>query len=237
MDKKTSTKLKSKPTQLEFFGKASKSYGGELLKKRKGRCLGGRPLSTKHSIHLVLRSSKATGVWSFRIPKNSKRIKEIIEKFALKYGIRILSIANVGNHLHLHIKIPSRRAYKAFIRATTSAIAMAITGVNRWTKEKSSGRTANSISNSPSITKGTVHTLKSTQSESSQSKSKIKKDSFWDLRPFTRIVQGLKSFLSLEDYILLNQLEGFGVKRSQAKMILKFEGPKWARSFLRTAPT
>ncbi len=221
INKKTSAKPKSKPTQLELLPKASKSYGGELLKTRKGRAHG-RPLSTKHSMHLVLRSSKAGGAWSFRIPKNSQKIKEIIERFALKYGIKILSIANVGNHLHLHIKIPSRWAYKAFIRATTSAIAMAITGINRWTKKS---------------TKNTNANAEVLESSGLRKETRESREKFWDLRPFTRVVVGLKSFLGLEDYILLNQLEGFGVKRSQAKMILKFEGPKWARSFLRTAPT
>jgi hypothetical protein len=48
--------------------------------------------------------------------------------------VLILSFANVGNHLHLQIKLSNRFAYKPFIRAITAAIAMAVTGWSRWTK-------------------------------------------------------------------------------------------------------
>ncbi len=42
-------------------------------------------------------------------------------------------MANVGNHLHLQIKLSNRYTYKKFIRAVTSAIMMAVTGINKWT--------------------------------------------------------------------------------------------------------
>jgi len=47
-------------------------------------------------------------------------------------------MANVGNHLHLHIKLTHRLGYKPFIRAITSAIAMAVTGTSRWKPLKKS---------------------------------------------------------------------------------------------------
>ncbi len=119
--------------QTKLFKDEPKAYGGDLLKKRKGR-RGPRPLDTKNSMHLVLRSTHAKGVWSFRSSGNSKKISLIMRKFALKYGVKIFSVANVGNHLHLHIQLGSRYGYKPFIRATTAAIAMAITGVSRWKK-------------------------------------------------------------------------------------------------------
>lgn len=66
------------------------AYGGELLKTRKGRAHG-RPLTTRSSMHLVLRSSKAKGAWSFTKFDNDYKIHEIIERFAQKYGVKILS--------------------------------------------------------------------------------------------------------------------------------------------------
>jgi REP element-mobilizing transposase RayT len=89
-------------------------------------------------MHLVLRSSKARGEWSFRRAKNRRKVEEILGKFSRKFAVRILSIANVGNHLHLHIRLTTRQTYKPFIRAITAAIAMAVTGRNRWTKKSSS---------------------------------------------------------------------------------------------------
>lgn len=88
-------------------------------------------------MHLVMRSSLAKGAWSFRQPKNRGCVNRIIEKFSFIYGVRVISMANVGNHLHLQIKLSNRFGYRPFIRAVTAAIAMAITGRNRWTHGKS----------------------------------------------------------------------------------------------------
>lgn len=120
--------------QLQLLKPESKSYGGLLRNRRKGR--GARPISTKESMHLVLRSSKAKGDWSFRKKANAEKVEFILKKFSKKYAVRILSIANVGNHIHLHIQLIKRLTYKPFIRAVTAAIAMAITGVSRWSKSK-----------------------------------------------------------------------------------------------------
>ena len=95
---------------------------------------GSRPLATKNTMHFVLRSSKAKGAWSMARPQNRKKIDQIARKFAQKYGVRILSVANVGNHLHFHIQLTNLFTYKPFMRAISGAIAMAVTGVNRWTK-------------------------------------------------------------------------------------------------------
>ncbi len=107
-------------------------YGGILLNKRKNRTYA-RPISTSKSMHLVLRSSKSVDEKSFKTPKNRKLIGEILAKFSIKYGVHIISLANVGTHLHLHIKIAKRTGYLRFIRAVTSAIAMGVSGRNRRT--------------------------------------------------------------------------------------------------------
>lgn len=117
--------------QSSMMPKGQKAYGGSLLRTRKGRT-GPRSISTKYSMHLVLRSSQAKGKWSFRI--HSLRIKKLINKFSVRYGVRVMSMANVGNHIHLHIKLSNRHTYKAFIRGLTSSIAMAVTGFSRWNK-------------------------------------------------------------------------------------------------------
>lgn len=172
--------MKSRQTNL--IRKMTSAYGGSLMTKRKGR-VGGRPLATRHSMHLVLRSTKAKGEMSFRRTKNSKAIGAIVGKFSRKYGVQVLSLANVGNHLHFHIKLGNRYAYKPFIRAVTSAIAMAVTGVSRWKPGEGS--------------------------------------KFWDYRPFTRVIDGgLKAFLSVRDYVRINQLEGAGFVREVARIVV-----------------
>lgn len=165
--------------QLHLLKPESKSHGGILRNKRKGR--GARPISASESMHVVLRSSKAKGEWSFKRKENSKKIDRIIKKFSKKHHVGVKQVANVGNHLHMDIQLAHRRSYKPFIRAITSAIAMAITGVSRWTKRK------------------------------------IK---FWDYRPFTRVIKSWRAKLALRDYIMINQLEGIGNSRIEARFIV-----------------
>ncbi len=121
--------------QIALLKNQNKAYGGELMKTRKGR-QGPRPLDTRNTMHLVLRSSKAKGLWSFNRPENYKKIKAILAKFTTKYGIQILSMATVGNHLHFHIKLTNRHTYKPFIRAVTASIVMTVTKKSRWNKAK-----------------------------------------------------------------------------------------------------
>lgn len=168
---------------MALLKKPNLSYGGTLLNTRKGRSHG-RPLDTRHSMHLVLRSSKAKGMFSFKKHNNSSAIQKIVDRFSRKYGVQILSLANVGNHLHFHIRLSSRQSYKPFIRAITAAIAMAVTGVSRWSQSKIDGK-------------------------------------FWDYRPFTRVVVGFKNFLNLRSYIQVNELEGLGVDRLTAYVMIK----------------
>jgi len=123
--------MRRRNPQLKLLKDMPKSYGGELLKTRKGRSQS-RPIDTRRTMHLVLRSSKAVGEMSFWKPKNKNRVRRIAYGFARKYGIKIYSMANVGNHLHFHIKLSNRFTYDRFIRAITAAIAMAVSGASRW---------------------------------------------------------------------------------------------------------
>lgn len=125
--------MKRKPAQLNLLKKENLSFGGDLMTTRKGR-MGVRPLATRNSMHLVLRSTKAKGTWSFTRPQHRKNIEKIVSRFSRKYGVRVLALANVGNHLHFHIQLTSLLTYKPFIRAVTAAIAMAVTGYSRWNK-------------------------------------------------------------------------------------------------------
>lgn len=111
-------------------------YGGRFRNTRYGRSRG-RPLSNKQSMHLILKSSRAVGRYCLRQGgrgKNFHKVQKILEKFAAKYEVTIHRWANVGNHLHLHVTLRDYNGYKPFIRATTAAIAMAITGASRWKK-------------------------------------------------------------------------------------------------------
>ncbi len=85
-------------------------------------------------MHLVLRSSKAKGKLSFLTSENKTLIDFYVKKFANQFRIRILGLANVGNHIHLHLKLSNRFFYKSFIRALNSAIVTGIRKLNSWIK-------------------------------------------------------------------------------------------------------
>lgn len=107
----------------------STSFGGSLLKKKAHRHA--RPVSSKQSMHLVLKSTKATGRYSFRYGQNAANIKQLIESLCSKYGVKLIKFSNNFNHLHLHAKFSSRVTYLRFIRTITAKLAMLVTGTKK----------------------------------------------------------------------------------------------------------
>jgi REP element-mobilizing transposase RayT len=115
--------------QAHFFPKNPTTYGGDLLKTRAGRRRP-RPLSTRSTMHFVLRSTLATGPRSFRRPENAREFRALLAKFSAENGITVHSAALPGNHIHLHLRLKNRHTYKAFIRAFAAAVALALGGRN-----------------------------------------------------------------------------------------------------------
>jgi REP element-mobilizing transposase RayT len=124
-------------TQTNFFDKDTKKrysrtqHGGM---KSKGRRKLERPLSTKNWIHLVLKSDKAIGKLSFPHAPNKIAVQKILKDKARKFGVSIADQANVGNHIHLKIRITSRTSFQRFLKAVTTLIARKITGARRGKK-------------------------------------------------------------------------------------------------------
>ena len=189
--------------QLKFMKAEKSEYGGELLKRRAGRKRG-RPLLTRETMHLVLRSTKATGIWSFLKPRNDKNVRRIVSKFAAKYGVQIVGIGNAGNHLHL--QLTSRYTYKAFIRAVTGAIAMAISGRNRWTVNDGTNASHSTLTGAIGILRQAVPHFK-----------------FWDYRLYTRVAKTFTEYTKLKNYVRINSLEGLGYSRDEARTIVAAE--------------
>jgi REP element-mobilizing transposase RayT len=115
------------------------SHGGGLYAgKRKLE----RPLSKKKWIHLVLKSDKARGPLSFKTPINKIAIQGILKAKARKFGVKIADQANVGNHIHLKVKIHSRELFQKFLISVTGLIARTVTGAR---KGKAFGRFWNEL--------------------------------------------------------------------------------------------
>lgn len=123
--------MKSKNLLQRKFPVHFSTYGGRYRNTRRGRSKP-RPLSIRYSMHLVVRSTRARGDWSFWRLHNRRQIDRILTKFSKTHRVKIISTANVGNHLHLHLRLFNISGYKRFIRAVTGSIAMAVTGSTRW---------------------------------------------------------------------------------------------------------
>ncbi len=115
--------MRQRPAQLLLHQnfKIRRNFGGSLLKKSHAKTA--RPFSSKETLHLVFRSTMATGKNSLLHPFNARKVEKIILKQAYKWGIKIYELANVGNHIHLLVLAKERRLFKAFIRAVTGLIA------------------------------------------------------------------------------------------------------------------
>jgi REP element-mobilizing transposase RayT len=103
-----------KQVSFAFLRDYKKEFGGSLLQ---GKRKSARPLSTKHPIHLILKSSGN----SFFNPSH-RAIEKAIREHAQKYHIKIYDLALNWSHIHLLVRIASREHYKAFIRTLTAEL-------------------------------------------------------------------------------------------------------------------
>ena len=64
-------------------------------------------------------------------PAHCDRIHDFTAAVASRWGIRIYRYANVGNHIHLLIRVPSRAAWQRFLRELAGGIAIIVTGAKK----------------------------------------------------------------------------------------------------------
>ncbi|MFZ4402906.1 MAG: transposase [Pseudobdellovibrionaceae bacterium] len=132
MSRKKSKTRRSRSQQLsldERLTKPLKEFGGSLLKKSNAKVA--RPISTKHAMHIVLRSDPAKGTYSMLAANRSKKIQRIIWTQARRCGVRIYEYANVGNHLHILLRLSRRDGFRNFLRSITGLIARLVLGAEK----------------------------------------------------------------------------------------------------------
>jgi REP element-mobilizing transposase RayT len=107
----------TKQGTFEGQKKPKDSFGGSLLKNSHAKTR--RPLDSKLPIHLAMRSDWA----KMRLPKYFSKVNQTVREVCQKHGVSIYQYTNVGNHLHMIIKIPARPKWAAFIRELSGRIA------------------------------------------------------------------------------------------------------------------
>lgn len=113
-----------KQTRFPLLSKGPFSFGGALaVGVRKTT----RPVSTKQTMHLVLRSEMAKGRYSLLLPKNARLFHHLMSIYANRFDIRIYNFAIVGNHAHLLVRAKSRRGFQNFLRVFPGQLAQRLT--------------------------------------------------------------------------------------------------------------
>lgn len=129
-------KAAPKPKQLSFSGlpQTSDRFGYSDTKGRQRTTVASRqarPITLKTSMHVILKTQHAKGEWSFLKGQRRQLIKNLVLQVADQFHVKLLSGANVGNHIHLHLKFTKRAQYKAFIRVLTARIAFLVTRASK----------------------------------------------------------------------------------------------------------
>ena len=169
--------------QVSLFPALKSEFGGSLLRSNAKVA---RPLHTKKSIHLVLKSKFAIGRHSLLAPKHILEVDRIVRSQAKACGIKIYHFINVGNHLHLVMKIKNRVLYARFIRAISGLIARLVTG-----RERAKAKIISS-------------------SKDSAIPTKFK---FWQARPFSRVVSWGREFNTITKYMNKNRFESEQIQK------------------------
>jgi REP element-mobilizing transposase RayT len=164
-----------------FKNSANASHGGDLSKGKRKTF---RPIDPKQALHVVLKSSKAKGEFSLLHPRHCNALDSFVRKTAKKWGVRLYRYANVGNHLHLLVQVPTREAWKRFSKELSGGIAQIVTNA-----QKGSALPRNNEPTTPESAKR----------------------GFWDHLLFTRIVLFGRDFNSIKKYFIKNFFEAAGV--------------------------
>lgn len=114
--------------QASFFDPAPRSHGGALSAGREKKA---RPIVTKRPMHLIVRSSRARGAWSFLRKRHQAGIALHLEKTARRFGVKVHRLVNVGNHLHLLVQAKRRDDFQNFLRVFTQGVVFLVTGARK----------------------------------------------------------------------------------------------------------
>lgn len=82
-------------------------------------------------MHVVYRSARARGVWSFLNPRHKLAIHALALDLAEHYDSRLVMFVNAGNHLHLALRFPSREKMQAFLRVFGQRLMFLVTGARK----------------------------------------------------------------------------------------------------------
>ncbi len=190
--------LKSIQTQFQLASQPHHlKYGGVLRQKRLGR--GRRTLSCKDSLHVVFKINKIVlRTQSLRTHQNFKHCREIIQKYADRFFVKIEQISIQGDHVHCLVRTSRRSLFHHFFRVAAGQIAQQFEKTDKL-REVIDARGYG--------LKNVTDTQKNKKDDETKTKRKL---SLWKYRPFSRVVRGYKAYKIVRNYIQLNEKEALG---------------------------
>lgn len=158
--------------------------------KRRSR----RPVHTKNSLHIVLRSDLAKGPRS--LLKHSQLVRRVTLKASKRFGVQVYEKAICGNHIHLLIRGKSKIGVQNFFRVLAGHIAQEILRLFPLTDKERGGAPKRGCRKNRRV--------------------------FWSGLLFSRIVGWGGDFAAVSKYVIQNTLEAlniipYRVRKSRAK--------------------
>jgi hypothetical protein len=106
----------------------NRPFGGSMIRSHAKKK---RAISTKHDIHIVLKSSHAIGGRSFLHPRHNKKVNAVVRKQASRQGVHLKDFANNGNHLHLRVRVSHRIYLQRFLRTICGLLPRIVCGCQK----------------------------------------------------------------------------------------------------------
>ncbi len=225
------------------------SHGGSLRQLRAGR--GARPLSTKASLHLVLKANRDRVRDGLRVSRRFKLIHFLIQKYAVKFFIKVEQISIQNDHIHLLIRTSRRSLYQHFFRVLAGQIAQRFEKEGLLSVCKTQSPAGVSVTQAESLAvtdtptgssaeakiprvtgtprRGALVESEGLEAERSLgvSAGTVKLQKLWKYRPFTRVVRAYKDQLQVRNYIQLNEKEALGEIPYRKRRLRGLSAEEW----------
>lgn len=119
---------KSRPNlQLKFNERRQyrDQHGGSLRQKSWGR--GARPLSTRHSLHVVFKLERGVVPRGLRHPKSFLCVSQVVAQYARRFGVGVAQMSVQRDHIHILVRARRRYGFQHFFRVVAGQIAQRMT--------------------------------------------------------------------------------------------------------------
>ncbi|MGZ5279821.1 MAG: hypothetical protein ACXWC9_07765, partial [Pseudobdellovibrionaceae bacterium] len=158
----------------------------------------------------------------FRLHRRFALIHHLLQRYQLKFFIKIEQVSIQSDHIHLLIRTTRRSLYQNFFRVVAGQIAQRF--------EKEGWLSAASVTDTPTSfgsKAGFLRKEKVVGIEETPMFAQTKVSRLWKHRPFTRVVKGYSAYKIVRDYIQLNEREALGDIPYRSQRLKGLSSSEW----------